>query len=91
MNKKRDLLEFFLMFILAFIFSMVFHTLSNDEIWNYGFAYNISTGLVPYRDYNVVTTPLYPIIDAIFMILFGKNVIVHYIFSSIICAKIFAD
>lgn len=89
MNKKRDLLEFFLMFILAFIFSMVFHTLSNDEIWNYGFAYNISTGLVPYRDYNVVTTPLYPIIDAIFMILFGKNVIVHYIFSSIICAKIF--
>ena len=45
--------------------------LSNlDEIWNYNFAQNISNGLVPYRDFNMLQTPLLPFIVAFFLFLF---------------------
>lgn len=33
-----------------------------DELWNYNFARNVSDGLVPYRDFNMVQTPLLPLI-----------------------------
>lgn len=35
---------------------------SLDELWNYNFARQITMGLVPYRDYNMVPTPLFAII-----------------------------
>ncbi|MGN1267901.1 MAG: hypothetical protein ACI4U0_00115 [Candidatus Aphodocola sp.] len=47
-----------------------------DEIWNYGFSYNINAGLIPYRDFNMVVTPLYSFIGAIFLKIFG-----NYLFS----------
>ena len=33
----------------------------------YGFAYNVSMGLVPYRDFNMVVTPLYTFILSFFI------------------------
>ena len=33
-----------------------------DEIWNYNFARCIANGLLPYKDFNMVQTPLLPII-----------------------------
>ena len=51
--------------------------LSNlDEIWNYNFARNITDGLVPYRDFNMLQTPLLPFIAGLFLKLFGNELIV---------------
>ena len=88
-QKYYNLLELLLIFIITLIFSMVFNELWDDEIWNYGFAYNISTGLIPYRDFNVITPPLYPMVDALFLKIFGQNIITHYVVSSLICTAIF--
>ena len=90
MKKKYHLLELFLIFIFTTIYIMGFNMLTNDEIWNYGFNYNVSMGLIPYRDFNVVTTPLYPFVDALFMKIFGQNTVIHYIFGAIVCTGIFA-
>lgn len=47
-----------------------------DELWNYNFASNISNGLVPYRDFNMVVTPLLSIISGIILSIFGKQLII---------------
>ena len=78
-----------MIFIITLIFNLVFNTLTNDEVWNYGFAYNISRGLIPYKDFNMVITPLYPMINALFMIIFGKNILIMHIINAILCTAIF--
>lgn len=61
MKKKHyQLLELLIIFILTLLFNTFCNNLTIDEIWNYGFSYNIATGLIPYKDFNMVITPLYP-------------------------------
>lgn len=86
---KFQIIESIIIFITILIFSLIFNNFSLDEAWNYGFAYNISKGLIPYKDFNLVITPLYPILGSLFMTLFGKNIIIYYIFNAIICTILF--
>ena len=88
-KKKYQILELIIICILTLIFNLVCLTMTGDEIWNYGFAYNIATGLIPYKDFNMVVTPLFPIISAIFMKIFGINIVTFHIFNAIICTMIF--
>lgn len=88
-RNKCQILELIIIFILTLLFGLVCNDMTGDEIWNYGFAYNIATGLIPYKDFNMVVTPLFPIISAIFMKIFGINIITFHIFNSIICTAIF--
>ena len=80
-NKKKIniLIELLSIFIISLIFSMIFHELNNDNVWNYGFAYNIASGLIPYRDFNMVTTPLFPLLESMIFHVIGKNIVTHYI------------
>ena len=80
---KYQIIESTIIFITIMLFTLVFNNFSLDEVWNYGFAYNISSGLIPYKDFNMVITPLYPFICSIFLTLFGKNIITYYIFNAI--------
>lgn len=57
-----------------------------DELWNYNFARNISNGFIPYRDFNMVQTPLLPLINSIFLIIFGNELIVMRILACFLCA-----
>ncbi len=51
--------------------------LSNlDEMWIYNFARCIANGLLPYKDFNIIITPLFPMISAIFLKIFGDEMIV---------------
>ena len=59
---------------------------SLDELWNYNFASNISKGLVPYKDFNMVQTPLLPLINSIFLMIFGNELIVMRILACFLCA-----
>lgn len=47
-----------------------------DELWNYNFASNISNGLVPYKDFNMVVTPLLSMISGIILSILGKQLII---------------
>lgn len=43
-----------------------------DELWNYNFARNVFDGLIPYRDFNMVQTPMLPSIASIGLKIFRK-------------------
>ena len=87
--RKRIIIETLIIFVLTFIFSLLFNDLTTDDIWNYGFAYNITNKLIPYNDFNMVTTPLYPMLNAIIMMITTKNIIIIYLINSIITTIIY--
>ena len=80
---------FILVFGITFVVSYICLPCDYDEIWLYGFSFNISKGLVIYRDFNVVTTPLYYMIGSLFIKIFGNYIIVMGVFNSILVAFIF--
>lgn len=88
-KNKYQIIELIIIFIITLIFNLTCNTLVHDEVWNYGFSYNIANGLIPYKDFNMIITPLFPIIGAIFMSIFGKNFVIYHILNSIICTTIF--
>ena len=90
MNKhKQSLLELLLIFIITLLFNLLCNEVTHDEVWNYGFAYNIYTGLIPYKDFNMVITALYPMINALILKMFGNSFLTFHIFNAIICTIIF--
>ena len=52
-----------------------------DEIWNYNFSKNILEGRLPYKDFNIIITPLVPYIGAVFLGVFGNEMISMRIFA----------
>lgn len=52
-----------------------------DEIWNYNFANCIVKGLIPYRDFNMLQMPLTPMIEAIFLKIFGNEMFITRILA----------
>lgn len=59
-----------------------------DEIWNFNFARNIANGLMPYRDFNMLQTPLLSMTCGGILYLFGQELIVMRILAVILCASI---
>ena len=62
---KKILKDLAIFCILAIIIAGIIlpRELNNlDEIWNFNFARNIANGLMPYRAFNIVKTPLLSII-----------------------------
>ena len=61
-------------------FGIFFIYLGNcDELWNYNFGRNIAEGMVPYRDFNMVQTPLSAYILAGIFLLFGERLLIYRI------------
>lgn len=60
--------------ILAIIIIKPIHNL--DEVWNYNTARAIAEGLKPYKDISMITTPLVPIITAVFLKFIANEIIV---------------
>ena len=55
-----------------------------DEIWNYNTARAISEGLIPYKDISMITTPLLPMVTAIFLKLIANEVIISRILAALL-------
>ena len=88
-NEKIQNITVFLTIILYFASNILIRNVSNlDELWNYNFANNIANGLIPYRDFNMVTTPLLPIICGIILKIFGQELIVMRIINIILNSSI---
>ncbi len=59
-----------------------FTTFGNlDELWNYSFALNIRNGLTPYRDFNMIQTPLSAYIAGAFLTVFGDGLFTFRVLS----------
>ena len=78
--RKRILLGI-LLFILLLVFNLFIYPITLDEIWNYGFSYNILNGKIPYLDFNMVLTPLFSFIMTLSLMMFGNNILVFNIFN----------
>lgn len=59
-----------------------------DEIWNYNFARNITNGLVPYRDFNMLQMPLLPFLCGMILKILGNGLIIMRILAAILCTAI---
>lgn len=82
--KKKEIL--FIVFLFLMIFSIIIIKPINnlDEIWNYNTARAISEGLIPYKDMNIITTPLHPMITAVFLKLIANELIISRILAAIL-------
>lgn len=84
MKKNRDIIIFIITFVIIFILSVFVNHVEFDEIWNYGFSFNISKGLIPYRDFNMLQTPFSLFVGSIFIKIFGDYLISVYILNSLV-------
>lgn len=92
MDNKGKYIKIFklvLLFIFFLVWNLFINRLNLDEIWNYGFAHSLYKGLIPYRDFNMVLTPLYPFIMSIFFHIFGSNILVLHVVQCIIIVMTF--
>lgn len=87
--KKKVILYSIFLFIIILGFNLFLYPSTLDEIWNYGFSYNILNGDLPYRDFNMVLTPLYSFIMTIPLFIFGNNILVFHIFNVFVIISCF--
>lgn len=89
MKKLKENLILFLIILIIIAPIILIRPLGNlDEIWNYNFAKNIAEGKIPYKDFNMVTTPLVPIISAFFLSLFANELLTFRFLAIIVAALI---
>lgn len=81
---SKDFILF--IFISVMVFSVIaINPISNlDEIWNYNTARAITQNLIPYKDISMITTPLLPMITALFLKLIANEVIVSRVLASVL-------
>lgn len=82
--KKQYVAMFAMLFIFYAIWLINGNSLLGDEIWCYGFTKHIADGYVPYRDYNLIVTPLFFFIG----IVFSKSLILFRVYGALIDAAI---
>lgn len=87
-EKIYNLLLFILLFM-AIISIILISPLNNlDELWNYNFARNVSNGLVPYKDFNMLQMPLLPLICGFILKIITNELIVMRVLAAILCSLI---
>lgn len=66
---------FYVIFLLMIFSLLIFsrHLRVLDEVWNFSYGLNISNGLVPYKEFNMIVTPFSGFLTAAFIFIFGKN------------------
>lgn len=82
--KKKNLFFYLVLFFLFLYNFAVLKSFAGDNYFNYGFAYNIVNGLIPYRDFNMVLFPFVPFLNALILKMFGSKMIIYYLFNSLI-------
>lgn len=85
MKKQYKCIILFIMSsLICFIYNFLLCPIDIDELYNYGFGYNIANGSIIYKDFNMVITPLYPILTAIFIKIFGSYLYSMHIINSLL-------
>lgn len=87
--KIKPFIKYLFIFFFFLYWSLIIQPISLDEIWNYGFTYNIYNGLVPYKDFNMVMTPIYPMIMSIFLMINSSILTMHIVNSLMLTGMIY--
>lgn len=82
LKKHKILLIIILVIVISFCYTDFICPVHGDEVWSYGFSVNIAKGLIPYRDFNVIVTPLYFLINSFFIKIFGHYLFIMHIFDA---------
>ncbi len=86
---KHRLWIVFAAFLLMTVSLGLFQQMGNvDEIWNYTFDNNMASGMVPYRDFNLLQTPLFAAVHGLVLALFGKELLVTRMLGALLFAGI---
>ncbi len=88
-NKLKTIMPYTLIILLGLVVYFM-PVSSGDEFWNYNFARNMSKGLLPYRDFNMVQTPLSACIPALLMKVFGAKFMILRVAGSFLFIATFA-
>lgn len=84
MKVLKNILIYFIILVLISAVILPKELSNFDELWNYNFAKNISSGLVPYKDFNMVITPFLSFVAAFFMKIFSNELIVMRVLAIIL-------
>ena len=94
MNKKKiiNILIQFSIFALSLVLFLVARLTAPatdlDEVWNYNTANAFAMGLIPYNQVSIITTPLLPMINSIFLKIVFNGIITYRFVMGIIFALI---
>ena len=91
MKKNQKKIIIFFIVALSLLFISMIIPINGDEIWNFGFSYNTATGLLPYKDFNMVTLPFYQLFISIILIIFGKKIIIMNLFCSFLVSAVLVN
>ncbi len=75
---------YLILFCVFLLFNLFCSVLTLDEVWSYGFSYNLYHGAIPYKDFNMVITPFYPFFMSLPMFIFGDNLIIFHIMNALL-------
>lgn len=90
MISKKRIVFLALLFFGCLFFTLICNPLNLDEVWNYGFSYNIYSGLIPYQDFNMVIPPFYPFFMSLFFHLFSSGILaMHIVNAIIVCVSLY--
>ena len=78
-----------LLVIVTIIYIYYVVVLVDDELYNFGFSYNIINGLVPYRDFNMIIPPLFAYLLAFVFMVFGSKLLVYHVVLACMVVLIF--
>lgn len=84
MKKQKNILKYLFLFFLFLLWNLIIQPIDHDEIYNYGFSVSMYQGLIPYRDFNMVITPLFNFLFSLPFHLFGKNILVFHLEGAIL-------
>lgn len=78
LNKNKTLIFIFfsIIFILIFIANYFAFLSDIDFVWNYGFAKYMAMGYLPYKDFNMVVTPLHPFLNSLLLNIVDQAIVV---------------
>lgn len=94
MNKKKiiNILTQFSIFTLSlavFLVARLATTATDlDEVWNYNTANAFAMGLIPYKQVSMITTPLLPMINSIFLKVVFNGIMTYRVLMGIVFALI---
>lgn len=94
MNKKKiiNILTQFSIFTLSLVVFLVARLATPatdlDEVWNYNTANAFAMGLIPYKQISMITTPLLPMINSIFLKIVFNGIITYRVLMGIVFALI---
>lgn len=81
---KKDNIKFVLLFLLIVGWILFSGRTGSDFFWSYGFSFNVANGLIPYSDFNMITTPFSQILLSIPLKIFGKGMHIYAVFYALI-------